>query len=62
LKSAYSEEELKSYFASFERMGETSVRAAINSDLWRNEQMRLGAAKEWIPCSVLKWSLQGMQF
>ncbi len=29
-------------------MGEPSVRAAINSDLWRNEQLRLGAAKEWI--------------
>ena len=29
-------------------MGEASVRAAINSDLWRNEQLRLGAAKEWI--------------
>lgn len=48
MKPPYSEEELKSYFDGFERMGETSVRAAINSDLWRNEQLRLGAAKEWI--------------
>jgi hypothetical protein len=48
MKPPYSEEELKSYFDGFERMGESSVRAAINSDAWRYEQVRLGAAKEWI--------------
>jgi len=48
MNTPYSKEELESYFAGFERMGEPSVRATINSDSWRNEQLRLGAAKEWI--------------
>jgi len=48
MKPPYSDEELKSYFAGFESMGESPVRAAINSDSWRYEQLRLGAAKEWI--------------
>jgi hypothetical protein len=48
MNTPYSDEELKSYFAGFESMGEPSVRAAINSDSWRYEQLRLGAAKEWI--------------
>jgi hypothetical protein len=48
MKPPYSEEEIKSYFDSFERMGEAAVRAAINSDSWRYEQVRLGAAKEWV--------------
>jgi hypothetical protein len=48
MKPPYTKEELDSYFASFERMGEASVRAAINSDSWRYDQLRLGAANEWI--------------
>ena len=43
-----SQKELLAHFAAFERMGEPSVRAAIDSGLWENDRLRLGAAIEWL--------------
>lgn len=48
MKLPYSKEELESYFSGFERMGEPSVRATVESGLWENDRMRLGAAKVWL--------------
>jgi hypothetical protein len=43
-----SQEELLPYFAYFDRIGESSVRVAVNSGRWENDRARLGAAIEWL--------------
>jgi len=48
MKPPYSEEQLKAHFTYFEGIGETTVRAAINSGQWETQMLRLGAALEWI--------------
>lgn len=41
-------EEITTYFADFDRIGESSVRIAVYSGRWENDRSRLGAASEWL--------------